>query len=158
MKHNSNLIKVVLRTGIVILLCLAASTIYSHSLKKTIIISKYNFKTTLTQLSESVRANQLFVVNRANAQGGATSLGMQIRGNQVWGIFAPQFAVQMLRISVESGFEAPIRVYIIEKEDQSVEVVYIKPSLLFQPYQSSELNLLAQELDDLFKKIMSPLQ
>jgi len=131
---------------------------YSHSLEKTVIVSPYNFKETLTKLEESIKSNRLFVVNRANAQRGALSLGVAIPGNQVWGIFAPQFAVQLLRLSAEAGFEAPIRVYIVENDDRSIEISYIKPSLLFQPYQLPELDLLAQELDTLFQNIMLAIQ
>ncbi len=118
------------------------------------IASRYDFKTTVQKLQASVKASQLNIVTRASAQQGAAFLGVKIPGNQVWGLYAPQFAVRMLQASVAAGFEAPIRLYLVEAPDGKVTVRYRKPSLLFKPYGHPDLDAMAAELDQIFAEIV----
>jgi len=122
------------------------------------VASRYDFSTTLTRLEQAVAANRLGVVTRANAQNGARSLGVAISGNQVWGLFAPPYAVRMLKASVEAGFEAPVRLYIVEAADGRVTVSYIKPSVVFAPYRNAELDAMARELDGKFERIVAAIR
>ncbi|MCZ6533282.1 MAG: DUF302 domain-containing protein [SAR324 cluster bacterium] len=117
------------------------------------ITSPDNFQTTLKKLRQSLKSNKMGLVNTANAQAGAKFLGIDIPGNQVWGVYHPRFAVRMLKASVEAGIEAPIRIYITEAKDGKVTVSYIKPSHVFRPYGNAELNAMAKELDTIFAKI-----
>ncbi len=94
------------------------------------------------------------LVARASAQAGAASVGVTIPGNQVFMIYRPDFAVRMLKASVEAGFEAPIRVYVVEKPYGAAQVSYIKPSDVFAGYQNAELDAMASELDTIFAAIV----
>lgn len=116
--------------------------------------SRFNFKITLKNLQAAARRNRLGIVNRANAQRGASSLGVKIPGNQVWGLFAARFAVRMLKASVDAGYEAPIRLYIVEAPDGKVTVRYRKPSVVFKPYGNAALDAMAGELDALFARVV----
>lgn len=69
-------------------------------------------------------------------------------------IYRPDFAVRMLKASVEAGFEAPIRVYVVEKSDGTAQVSYIKPSDVFAGYQNADLDAMAKELDAIFEAIV----
>lgn len=117
--------------------------------------SRYDFPTTGKKLQAAMKANRMGLVNRASAQAGAKSIGVKIPGNQVWGLFHPRFAVRMLKASVDAGFEAPIRLYLVEDQDGSVTVRYQKPSDLFRPYNHPDLNAMARELDDIFARIVN---
>jgi uncharacterized protein (DUF302 family) len=79
---------------------------------------------------------------------------MKIPGNQVFMIYRPDFAVRMLKASVEAGFEAPIRIYVVEQGDGTTRVSYIKPSDVFADYENAELNAMAHELDTIFAAIL----
>lgn len=120
---------------------------------RELVESKYNFQATLERLRTAIRANKIGLVNRANAQAGANSIGVKIRGNQVWGLFAPRFAVRMLEASIEAGIEAPLRLYITENDAGLVTVSYVKPTVVFAPYEIADLNAMAVELDGLFERV-----
>ncbi len=68
----------------------------------------------INRLENAVAANRMGLVTRASATMGARSLGIKIPGNMVIGVFAPKFAVRMLKASVGAGIEAPLRFYITE--------------------------------------------
>lgn len=137
-----------------LLLATGASQTQAHDPRDRVrIASKHDFKTTLEVLGKARKANKMGLVTRASAQAGAKSLGITIPGNQVWGLYNPHFAVRMLKASVDAGFEAPIRLYITEAKDGSVTVSYKKPSVVFGPYGSADLDKMAKELDTIFAKI-----
>lgn len=117
--------------------------------------SRYDFPATIKKLQAAMKANRMGFVNRASAQAGAKSLGVIIPGNQVWGLYHPRFAVRMLKASVDAGFEAPVRLYLVEDPDGSVTVRYKKPSDLFRPYNHPDLDAMARELDDIFARIVN---
>jgi uncharacterized protein (DUF302 family) len=124
-------------------------------LQRERIVSRYDFAMTVARLEAAVAQNKLGLVSRANAQNGARSLGAAIPGNQVWGLFAPRYGVRMLNASVDAGIEAPIRLYIVESPNGPTRVSYLKPSAVFAPYHSPELDALAVELDRLFERIVA---
>jgi uncharacterized protein (DUF302 family) len=105
-------------------------------------------------LKAAVAANGMGLVCHANAQAGAASRGVKIKGNQVLMVFRPDFAIRMLGASVEAGFEAPIRIYITENDDGTATIRYIKPSAAFNPYGRPELDKLGAELDPIFERIV----
>lgn len=117
--------------------------------------SRFDFQATLKTLQAAAKRNRLGIVNRANAQRGAAAIGVKIPGNQVWGLFAPRFAVRMLRADVDAGYEAPIRLYIVEATDGRVTVRYRKPSVVFRTYRNSALDKMAAELDGLFARVVA---
>lgn len=147
-----NMMALVMTAGLV---CwMSVGTAMAHDpLNRVRVTSRFDFAGTVARLERAVAENGLAVVTRANAQNGARSLGIAVPGNQVWGIFAPRFAVRMLKVSTDAGIEAPLRVYLAEAADGGVTVAYIKPSAVFAPYASQDLDLMAGELDALFERI-----
>jgi len=122
------------------------------------IASRYDFATTVARLEAAVKASPIDIVTRANAQAGARSQGVTLPGNQVWGLYGPQYAVRMLRASVDAGFEAPLRLYLVEAPDGKVTVRYCQPSEVFRPYGSAALDAMARELDAIFAEIVAALR
>jgi len=119
------------------------------------VVSRFDFQATLKTLQAAARRNRLGIVTRASAQRGAAAIGVKLPGNQVWGLFAPRFAVRMLKANVDAGYEAPIRLYIVEAPDGRVTVRYRKPSVVFKPYGHPSLDAMAAELDVLFARVVS---
>ena len=119
------------------------------------IASLHEYRRTLKVLAKAVRDNKMALVNRASATRGAKSIGETIPGNAVFGVFAPGYAVRMLKASVAAGFEAPIRIYVTEDDGGKVTVSYVKPTVVFAPYGNAELDKMAQELDPIFAKIVA---
>ncbi|MBI3128525.1 MAG: DUF302 domain-containing protein [Candidatus Tectomicrobia bacterium] len=112
------------------------------------------FEKSTAALVDAIQKNKMGLVTRANAQAGAASRGVKIRGNQVIGVFRPDFAIRMLKASVDAGFEAPIRIYIYENEDGTATIAYVKPSDVFAPYAKPDLDKMAKELDAIFARIV----
>jgi uncharacterized protein (DUF302 family) len=112
------------------------------------------FQAFTEELLMAIRHHGMGLVCRANAQAGAASRGVKIPGNQVLMIYRPDFAIRMLQADVEAGFEAPLRIYVVEKPDGTAEVSYIKPSEVFAGYNNPQLNEMARELDTIFASII----
>ena len=87
------------------------------------------FDAFLKKLTTAIKANKMGIVGNACATCGARSIGVTIPGNRVMIIFNPHFAVRMLKSSVASGIEAPLRLYITEQPDG-------KARLSYQPFHS----------------------
>lgn len=136
-------------------LLLSAGSAAAAPLPRLEVPSQYTFQETLKRLRVSIKQNRMGLVNTANAQAGARAIGVTLRGNQVWGVFAPRFAVRMLKASIAAGFEAPVRLYITEAADGRVMVSYVKPSLLFGQYGHSGLEVMGRELDGIFARIIA---
>jgi uncharacterized protein (DUF302 family) len=117
--------------------------------------TKYGYAELVDRLLAAVKANKMGVVARASATKGAKSIGITIPGNQVIMVFHPRFVVKMLKASVPAGIEAPLRYYITENADGSATLTYRTPSSMFAPYENSELNAMATELDGIFRAIAS---
>lgn len=112
------------------------------------------FAKSAAALVESIQKNKMGLVTHANAQAGAASRGVKIGGNQVIGVFRPDFAIRMLKASVEAGIEAPVRIYIYENEDGTATIAYIRPSDVFRSYSNPDLDEMAKELDAIFARIV----
>jgi uncharacterized protein (DUF302 family) len=147
--------KTIALAAVVLASVLATSGASAHDPHDRVrIMSKYGFAETIAKLESAVSKNGLGLVTQANAQNGARSLGVVIPGNQVWGLFAPRFAVRMLKADADAGIEAPVRLYIAEAANGTVTVTYVKPSDVFAPYRNAELDILASELDRLFAAVV----
>ena len=107
------------------------------------------------RLEAAVEKNKIYVVTRASASAGAKGRGIKIPGNLVIGVYRNDFAVRMLKASVPAGIEAPLRFYLTENADGNATLTYRKPSAVFAPYGSKELDSLARELDGLWAKIVA---
>ncbi len=111
------------------------------------------FAAYVDRLKAAVRANKMGIVAHACATCGAKAIGVTIPGNHVVMIFHPRFAVRMLKASVAAGIEAPLRFYITENADKTAKLTYRKPSSVFAPYESADLDTMAGELDIIFASI-----
>jgi uncharacterized protein (DUF302 family) len=115
-----------------------------------------NYAELVERVDAAVAASPLNVVTRASATVGAKSLGQDIAGNMVVGVFAPQFAVRLLDASVAAGIEAPLRLYITESPDGSATLSYKTAAHVLAPYAEEggqALTALATELDTIFEQI-----
>lgn len=106
-----------------------------------------------TALEAAVKANDMIVVTRACASCGAAKRGIDMPGNMVVGVFRNDFAVQMLEASIPAGIEAPLRFYLTENQDGTASLSYRRPSAVFEPYGSGELDSIAKELDAIWSRI-----
>lgn len=105
-------------------------------------------------LTAAIKKNKMGLVSKASATHGAAAIGVKIKGNRVFGVYHPRFAVRMLRASIPAGIEAPIRIYLYENADGTATITYKKPSDVFRPYESADLDKMAAELDAIFAKIV----
>src|SRR5918995_6394914 len=104
----------------------------------------------------AVAASTLNVVTRDSATVGAKSLGQDIPGNMVVGVFAPKFAIRLLEASLAAGIEAPIRLYITENPDGTATLSYKTAGHVLAPYAEEggeTLKTLAAELDTILVRI-----
>lgn len=126
----------------------------AHAASNPIFKTKAPFLQAEKNLIRAIKKNKMGLVSKASATHGAASIGVKIKGNRVLGVYHPRFAVRMLKASVPAGIEAPIRIYLYENADGTATITYKKPSDVFRPYGSAELDKMAAELDDIFAKIV----
>ncbi len=119
-----------------------------------VIKTPFGFKALHRRLEAAVEKNKVFVVTRASASAGAKGRGITIPGNLVIGVYRNDFAVRMLEASVPAGIEAPLRFYLTENSDKTATLTYRKPSAVFKPYGSKDLDALASELDGIWAAIV----
>jgi uncharacterized protein (DUF302 family) len=119
------------------------------------IATAHSFGTLSNKLREAVKANKMGIIAQACASCGAKGRGITIPGNLVVMVYRNDFAVRMLAASVPAGIEAPLRFYLTEGADGTASLTYRTPSVTFAPYQSADLDAMAQELDAIWEKIVS---
>ena len=110
----------------------------------------------IEKVDGAVAASALNVVTRASATVGAKSLGQDIPGNMVVGVFAPQFAIRLLDASLAAGIEAPLRLYLTENPDGTATLSYKTAAHVLAPYAEEggeTLKALAAELDTILEGI-----
>jgi uncharacterized protein (DUF302 family) len=116
--------------------------------------TQLGFKALWDKLEGAVKANGMFVVTRASASRGASGRGIKIPGNLVIGVYRNDFAVRMLKASIPAGIEAPLRFYVTENADGKASLTYRKPTAVFAPYGSADLDAMSAELDAIWHKIV----
>ena len=116
-----------------------------------VIKTKSSFAGLRKKLEAAVQANKMYVVTRAS--GGGAGRGIEILGNLVIGVYRNDFAVRMLKASVASGIEAPLRFYVTENSDGTAPLTYREPSAIFALYDSADLTKMAKELDAIWRRI-----
>lgn len=115
-----------------------------------------NYAELIDRVDAAVAKTPLNVVTRASATVGAKSLGQNIPGNMVVGVFAPQFAIRLLDASVAAGIEAPLRLYVTENPDGTATLSYKTATHVLAPYAEEggqTLTALATELDTILEQI-----
>ena len=119
------------------------------------VTTRYDFKTLLGRLEESVVKNNMLVVAKASASAGAEKRGVKIAGDAVVMVFRNDFAVRMLQASTAAGLEAPIPIHVYETSDGGARIAYRRPTAVFRPYHTTALTAMARELDPIFEQIVS---
>lgn len=117
------------------------------------VATKKSFAELQTALEAAVKANDMIVVTKACASCGAAKRGIEIPGNMVVGVFRNDFAVRMLDARISAGVEAPMRFYLTEDDGGTASLSYRRPSAVFAPYGSGELDAIGEELDAIWAKI-----
>jgi len=117
-------------------------------------VSRAPFQKVAEALERAIAEEKMGLVCQANAQRGAATRGVTIKGNQVLMVFRPDFAVRLLAADPRAGFEAPIRIYLYENPDGTATVSYLPPSAVFAPYRHPEVQAIGVELDPIFKAIV----
>jgi uncharacterized protein (DUF302 family) len=115
----------------------------------------YSYTVLIERLEKAIKANKMGLVARASASRGAAKRGLTIPGNEVLMVFRNDYAVRMLEASVAAGFEAPLRLYVVENADHTATIIYRKPSALFAPYHNAEIDKMASELDPIIARIVT---
>ena len=105
-------------------------------------------------LERAIADEKMALVCHANAQRGAATRGVAIKGNQLFMVFRNDFAVRLLAADPTAGFEAPIRIYVYENADGTAIVSYVPPSVVFAPYKHPDVRAIAAELDQVFRTIV----
>lgn len=119
--------------------------------------SQKGYAELLSDLKAAVKAGKMGLVTEAGpTQAAKQRLGVTIPGNRVIGVFRPDFAVRILKLSEAAMIEAPIRFYVTEQPDGAAMLSYKTPSHVFAPYMAEggeELAKAAAELDAIFASI-----
>ncbi len=118
-----------------------------------VMAAPHPFDGLVKRLKAAIADNKMGLVTQASASAGAAGRGIKIPGNRVVGVYRNDFAVRMLEASVAAGIEAPLRYYVTENADGTGTLSYRRPSAVFKPYKSADLDAMAAELDTIFDKI-----
>ncbi|BCS91239.1 MAG: hypothetical protein ARM1_0696 [Candidatus Micrarchaeota archaeon] len=116
--------------------------------------SKYNFNETLKALEESIKKNNLVIINTINAQERLAKAGFSIKGNFIFEIFRPDYAYKIFSQNLKAGIEPPLRIYVFEDSDNKTYIEYYKPSEVFNKYNIKDID----DLDKIFDSIVAPLR
>ncbi|MEC7205206.1 MAG: DUF302 domain-containing protein [Pseudomonadota bacterium] len=111
------------------------------------VTTSFSFGELRNRLESAIEANGMFVVTASNAGAGAKRRGVTILGNLVLGVYRNDFAVRMLKASVASGIEAPLRFYVTANPDKIATLTYRNPIAVFGVYGSAVLNKKAAEIN-----------
>ncbi|MEC8776522.1 MAG: DUF302 domain-containing protein [Pseudomonadota bacterium] len=90
--------------------------------------TSFSFGELRNRLGSAIEANGMFVVTAANASAGAKRRGVTVPGNLVLGVYRNDFAARMLKTSVASGIEAPLRFYVTANSDKTATLTYRNPN------------------------------
>lgn len=120
-----------------------------------VIATQFTFAQLRDRLESAIEKSGMYVVTSASASAGAKRRGVDIPGNLVLGVYRNDFAVRMLKASVPSGIEAPLRFYVTENADGTATLTYREPSAVFGAYGSTELDKVAAELDTIWANIVA---
>ncbi|MEE3093446.1 MAG: DUF302 domain-containing protein [Pseudomonadota bacterium] len=117
--------------------------------------TSFSFGELRNRLGSAIEANGMFVVTAANASAGAKRRGVTVPGNLVLGVYRNDFAARMLKTSVASGIEAPLRFYVTANSDKTATLTYRNPNEVFDVYGSAALNKKAAEINTIWAKIVA---
>lgn len=112
----------------------------------------------IEKVEAAVKEAPMGVVFKASpTQVAKQRLGIELPGNMVIGVFAPNFAARLMEIHLPAQVEAPLRLYVTENEDGTATLSYPLPSVIFARYPAGgdALTELGAELDQILAAIAS---
>lgn len=118
--------------------------------------TEYGHAELIERVEAAVEAAPMGIVFRASPNAAARQmLGVELPGNMVIGVFAPNFAARLIETYLPAQIEAPLRLYITENSDGTATLSYRLPSAVFAVYPEGgpELEAIAAELDQLLSEI-----
>ncbi len=142
--------------GATLLLVTAASAEITARPGWEIHASSKDYATLLADLKSAVKDQGLAVVTEAGPTDAAAARGITLPGNRVVGVFANDYAVEILGLSTAAMIEAPIRFYVTEEADGTATLAYKTPTYVFAPYlpeAGDKLGSVAARLDAAFAAI-----
>lgn len=110
----------------------------------------YGYAELIERVEAAVEAAPMGIVFRASPNEAARRmLDIELPGNMVIGVFAPNYAARLMETHLPAQIEAPLRLYITENRDGTATLSYRLPSVVFAAYPEggSELAAIAEELD-----------
>lgn len=110
----------------------------------------------IESVEAAVQAASMGVVFKASPNGPARErLGIELPGNMVIGVFAPNFAARLIDTYLPAQVEAPLRLYITENQDGTATLSYRLPSVIFAGYPEGgeALRAIGTELDEILAGI-----
>lgn len=118
--------------------------------------TEYSHAELIERVEAAVDAAPMGIVFRASPNAAARQmLDVDLPGNMVIGVFAPNFAARLIETYLPAQIEAPLRLYITENSDGTATLSYKLPSAVFAAYPEggAELEAIAAELDQLLSEI-----
>lgn len=112
--------------------------------------TEYGYAELIERVEAAVDAAPMGIVFRASPnQAARRMLDLELPGNMVIGVFAPNYAARLMDTYLPAQIEAPLRLYITENQDGTATLSYRLPSAVFAAYPQggSELTAIATELD-----------
>lgn len=104
----------------------------------TKITSAYRFDETVARLKQAIEAADFLLIHEINTQQILARQGITIAGLKQLLYFQPAYMKQLLDLYPEVAIEAPLKFVVREAPDQSVKVLYVKPTYLFSRYAGLE--------------------
>lgn len=118
--------------------------------------TEYGYAELIKRVEDAVEDAPMGIVFRASPNEAARRmLDVELPGNTVIGVFAPNFAARLIETYLPAQIEAPLRLYITENSDGTATLSYRFPSTIFAAYPEGgpELEAIAVELDQLLSEI-----
>jgi uncharacterized protein (DUF302 family) len=121
-----------------------------------VVDSDQTYEALIDAVKAAVAGQEMNVVTEAGPTAAAASIGVDLPGNRVIGVFHVRYAIRILPLSTAAMIEAPIRFYVTEDADGTATLAWKQPSFVFAPYVEEggpALAAVASELDTVFDKI-----
>jgi uncharacterized protein (DUF302 family) len=112
--------------------------------------TEYPYAELIERVEAAVDAAPMGIVFRASPnQAARQMLDIELPGNMVIGVFAPNYAARLMATYLPAQIEAPLRLYITANQDGTATLSYRLPSAVFAAYPQGgpELTAIAEELD-----------
>jgi AhpD family alkylhydroperoxidase len=115
--------------------------------------SRFNFSDTVSRLKQEIVAHDLLMISEIDPQKILMSAGMRLRPTRQLLFFHPRYMKRLLETDARAVPEVPLKIAVLEAEDQSI--ILRGPDVVqsFAPY--SRLRELARELDAIRSRIVA---